>query len=221
MILKKIKDLLFTRIGNLKFKGSAVYWEQRYAQGGNSGAGSYDKLATFKAKIINRFISEHHIRSVMEFGCGDGNQLSLGNYPAYSGLDVSRSSIRMCAERFANDPTKSFFLYDSTAFVDSARIFQADLAMSLDVIYHIIEDDVFARYMTHLFNAANRFVIIYSTNFDSSQTFHVKHRSFNRWVEQNIQGWKLIQTIKNEHPYKAGDEYTSSADFFIYQKLAV
>jgi hypothetical protein len=29
---------------------SKEYWEQRYAMGGNSGAGSYNKIATFKVR---------------------------------------------------------------------------------------------------------------------------------------------------------------------------
>jgi SAM-dependent methyltransferase len=219
MNLRTIKDWLLTRIANMNFRGSAAYWEQRYASGGNSGAGSYDKLATFKARIINSFIKAHQVQSVIEFGCGDGNQLSLGVYPRYIGLDIAKASIRLCADRFRNDPDKSFFLYDSTAFVDPLRIFQTDLAMSLDVIYHIIEEDVFSSYMSHLFRASNQFLIVYSTNFDSKQTFHVKHRNFTKWIDQNIQGWKLIETIKNEHPRKSDDEYTSAADFFIYQKI--
>ena len=32
---------------------SKDYWEKRYSKGGNSGAGSYNNLALFKASIIN------------------------------------------------------------------------------------------------------------------------------------------------------------------------
>lgn len=219
MNLKIIKDWLLTKTANKKFRGSAAYWEQRYASRGNSGTGSYDKLATFKARIINSFIKTHTVESVIEFGCGDGNQLSLGVYPKYIGLDVAKTSIRLCADGFRNDPNKSFFLYDSTAFVDPLRVFQSDLAISLDVIYHIIEEDIFSSYMSHLFRAANKFVIIYSTNYDSKQTFHVKHRNFTKWIDKNVQSWQLIETIKNEYPPKSDDEYTSAADFFIYQRI--
>ncbi len=65
------------------FPGSDKYWEQRYAVGGNSGVGSYGKFANFKAEVINKFVREHKIKSVIEFGCGDGNQLKLANYPSY------------------------------------------------------------------------------------------------------------------------------------------
>ncbi len=66
------------------FPGSNKYWTQRYAEGGNSGAGSYGKFARFKAEVINKFVSEREIKSVIEFGCGDGNQLKLANYSRFS-----------------------------------------------------------------------------------------------------------------------------------------
>lgn len=43
---------------------SKLYWEARYKNGGNSGAGSYNKLALFKAEIINEFIKKNNIKSV-------------------------------------------------------------------------------------------------------------------------------------------------------------
>lgn len=217
--MKKIKNWLITQVANRRFQGTAAYWEKRYASGGHSGAGSYDKLADFKATVVNSFIKKNQVTSVVEFGCGDGNQLALGEYPKYIGLDVSKSSIRICAEKHAKDPHKNFFIYDSQAFIDNSGIFKSDLAMSLDVIYHIIEDEAFSSYMHHLFNSAKTYVIIYSTDFDSKQTFHVKHRNFTKWIETNLPAWKLMETIKNQHPHDPSDVYTSNADFFIYKTV--
>src|SRR5580698_5815352 len=96
----------------LGFNGSVSFWERNYARGGTSGSGSYGEFAKAKADILNKFVNEHDINSVIEFGCGDGHQLSLADYPSYVGLDVSRSAVKLCKRRFADDPTKSFFLYD-------------------------------------------------------------------------------------------------------------
>ena len=38
------------------FPGSEEYWKKRYNSGGHSGDGSYNKLAEFKAKILNNFV---------------------------------------------------------------------------------------------------------------------------------------------------------------------
>jgi SAM-dependent methyltransferase len=207
--------------GNSKFEGSRTYWESRYRTGGTSGPGSYGKLAEFKATFLNSFVQEHKVSSVMEFGCGDGNQLALATYPHYIGLDVSKTAIQFCKVKFHDDLTKSFFLYDSECFVDVHHVFKADLALSLDVIFHLIEDSVFELYMRHLFAAAEKYVIIYSGNSDENrpnQSPHVRHRCFSDWVQKNIPDWQLAQVIPNEHPF-SGDMWTGSdAEFFIYEK---
>lgn len=40
---------------------SKKYWNDRYLTVGNSGAGSYNKLAQFKADIINNFVEKNQI----------------------------------------------------------------------------------------------------------------------------------------------------------------
>ena len=108
---------------------SAAFWDLHYRARGTSGPGSRGGAAKFKAAETNRIVAENGVKSVIEFGCGDGNQLSLARYPGYVGLDVSRTAIGLCQRRFAQDQTKSFFLYDGDCFTDRAGIFAADLAI--------------------------------------------------------------------------------------------
>jgi SAM-dependent methyltransferase len=195
------------------FRGSAPYWERNYARGGTSGPGSYDAPAAAKAAFLNDFVRTRGIGSVVEFGCGDGNQLSLADYPAYVGLDVSRSALGRCQLRFAGDPAKSFFLYDGACFTDRAGLFAAELAISLDVIYHLTEDAVFETYMTHLFAAGQRYVIIYSTDLEMPGTApHVRHRRFTPWVEARCPGWRLLEVTPGTNPGPG------RADFFAYER---
>lgn len=130
-----------------KFTTSAAYWEKRYKKGGNSGDGSYDHLAEYKGEIINGFVAENEIKSVIELGCGDGNQLRHFHLPAYLGFDISRTAIERCRNIYKDDPSKRFELF--AAYNNE----KADLALSLDVIYHLVEDDVFHTYMVTLFAA--------------------------------------------------------------------
>lgn len=193
---------------------SADYWEQRYQQGRNSGPGSYSKLAEFKAATINRFIAENGVRSVIEFGCGDGSQLKLGAYPSYIGVDVSRSVLQSTRDIFRNDPSKTFIHSD-----DVAPDLCADLSMSLDVVYHLVEDAVFDRYMTQLFQAATRFVIIYSSNDDRrSDSVHVRHRKFTDWIERNRTDFRQTGFIENPYPENFSDPETSFADFYFFAR---
>jgi SAM-dependent methyltransferase len=185
--------------------------------GRDSGKGSYGRLAEFKAQVLNDFVRERGVRSVIEFGCGDGNQLALADYPAYLGIDVSETAVRLCRARFAADPRKRFkLLFDY-------RGETADLALSLDVIYHLVEDDVFERYMNTLFAAAERFVIVYSTNAaqpaDRKRPAHVRHRAFTEWIEANRRDFRLSGQLANRYPpgVRDGGE-TSPCSFFFYAR---
>jgi SAM-dependent methyltransferase len=198
------------------FCGSREYWEQRYAKGGNSGVGSYGKFAEFKAEVINNFLSQHNIKSVIEFGCGDGNQLYLARYPKYLGLDVSGQAIALCRNAFHGDAHKEFRVLDD--YMGET----ADLALSLDVIYHLVEDEVFENYMDQLLHAAGRFVIIYSSDSDENALYegtHVKHRHFTRWLRENRPEWKLMRKVPNKYPYQGDYREGSFADFFMFEKL--
>lgn len=196
------------------FHGSRTYWQERYATGGNSGVGSYATLAAFKADTLNAFVDRHGIASVLEFGCGDGNQLRSAQYPSYIGLDVAASAVDQCIEMFADDETKSFFLYDPVRFVDRTHTFTSDLSLSLDVIFHLVEDDVFDRYMTLLFDSAGRFVCVYSSNDELPDAWpHVRHRRFMDWVETRRPDWLLVETVEN--PYK-DLETGAVSDFYFF-----
>jgi hypothetical protein len=199
------------------FHGSEDYWIDRYREGGNSGAGSYNRLAEFKAEILNAFVASHSIKDVIEFGCGDGNQLTLAKYPSYLGLDVSPHAVGGCARRFASDPSKSFML------VHDYSGQTAQLALSLDVIYHLTEDEVYDTYMRTLFGAARDYVVIYSSDKDESQdgVEHVRHRQFSRWVRANAPGWRLLRHIPNRYPYSGDNDTGSLADFYIYERGSV
>jgi len=193
---------------------SAKYWSERYRSGGNSGAGSYGRLAAFKAEIINAFVREHNIASVIEFGCGDGAQLALADYPTYLGFDVADDSIDRCRSKFAQDVSKEF---RNAAAWDYER---ADLVLSLDVIYHLIEDAVFHDYMCRLFASAKRYVIVYSSNDEGKQpAAHVKHRRFTDWISIYHADFKLVRYIPNRWPLADDGQSQSFADFFIFEKI--
>ena len=174
------------RVG--RFSGTKKYWENRYLSGGTSGKGSYGNLAEYKAEIINSIIAEKEIKSLIDFGCGDGNQLAYFCIPKYIGLDVSVTAIQRCIEKYVDDTTKSFFLYDSECFMDRSSIFRCDLALSLDVIYHLVEDVIFQKYMNHLFTSSKKYVAIYSSNIENRRiSGHIKHRKITKYIEEYFQ----------------------------------
>ncbi|MDB5403651.1 MAG: hypothetical protein JWQ55_5669 [Rhodopila sp.] len=200
--------------GSSHSSGSSLYWNQRYVRGGDSGAGSSGRLAAFKAATVNRLVAENAIGSVLELGCGDGRQLALADYPGYVGVDVSPAAVALCRERFGADATKQFLL------AGTADPGMADLVLSLDVIFHLVEDDVFNTYMTSLFARARRTVAIYASDRDeATPDAHVRHRAVSAWAARHAPEWERISYIANPYPYDAarpGD--TSFADFHIYSR---
>lgn len=197
-----------------QFINTESYWENRYANGGHSGSGSYGENAKYKATFLNTFVQYFNINRVIELGSGDGHQLSLARYPVYIGLDVSATAIKMCLKKFSDDNTKSFFIYHPATYKESYNLFKSDLALSLDVVYHLIEDELYHQYMTDLFNSARQYVIIYAYDVDEVKSSHVKHRKFSSWIDEFAKEWQPLD-------WKAAiDKPSGAANFYIYIKLS-
>lgn len=201
----------------LNFENSKQYWEDRYKAGRNSGSGSYGRLAQFKAEFLNQFVAEKGINSIVEFGCGDGAQLERAEYPNYIGFDVAQTAVSICSDKFSNNPNYSFDLVGSKAFNSLEPV---ELALSLDVIYHLIEDDIFHSYMTKLFTSSTAYVVIFAYDFDKQHaTQHERGRNFTAWTTEFASDWKLVHQEKNPFPYESNDpDNTSQSHFYVYSK---
>ncbi|WP_208348905.1 class I SAM-dependent methyltransferase [Pseudaestuariivita rosea] len=194
---------------------SGSYWNKRYISGQNSGAGSYGKLAEYKAQVINDLVKEKSINSVIEFGCGDGNQASLFDFSNYTGLDISRKVVKQNRKRFSDREKWQFHL---TKTFKNKR--QYDLSMSLDVIYHLIEDDTFDDYMQKLFDSSGKYVLIYASDHDATtDSIHVKHRHYSGWIEKNRSNFNCIQTWKQPYPLteNSDPDQTTFAFFRLFE----
>lgn len=205
-IFKKISDYF-------KFSRSDLYWIERYKKNGNSGAGSYGDLAVFKTNFFNTFIKKEKINSVIDFGCGDGNQMTSFQVAKCIGLDISAEIIEFCKNKFKNDTSKDFLVYDYKNFDNHNLV--SDLAVSMDVIYHLVEDSIYNKYMNDLFSCARKFVVVYSTNHDNNPMLkmpHVRHRNFSKWINNNKKEWKFYKKVDNKFPS------ASKANFYIYKK---
>jgi hypothetical protein len=193
-IQKTIDQLI--KMGYLSGKSitfdSSDYWESRYRSRGTSGDGSYGDKAVFKAGVINGLIRQ--VSTIIDYGVGDGNQLKYFDTTGkhYLGLDVSPTAIAMCRTMFKDDPTKTFCLSGDYNWTR-----QAELVLSCDVIYHLIDDDIYEQYMQHLFEISCRYVLIHAVDRDFNQASHVKFRHFTPLIAKNYPQWKLVNVIRN------------------------
>lgn len=216
-ILRQLSTMIRRGLGMLTFRSSRDYWVERYQRGDDSGSGSYGALAQYKAEILNRFVAAHGVQTVIEYGCGDGNQLTLARYPQYTGFDISPDAIQRCRTLFQADPSKTFLLMSEVAGQ------AAELTLSLDVIYHLVEDAVFEDYMRLLFQSAQKYVAIYSTNSTGGglKSPHVRHRPFTAWVGTHLPEWRLIERHPSMDEALQLKQRTSPAEFYFYQKTGV
>lgn len=197
------------------FPGSAAYWERRYAQGGNSGAGSYGRLARFKAEVVNQLVVQNRVRRVIDLGCGDGHQLGLLRLPDYIGFDISETSLQHCRARYHGDAAKRFLP------MSALPEHRADLCLSLDVVYHLVEDAVFDHYMHSLFDSSSDLVVIYASNPPNDHegtSPHVRHRAVTRWVEQGRRDFRFLGAIENPYPLVTDPVNESFAHFMLFKR---
>jgi len=186
---------------------SDKYWEDRYKNGGNSGVASYGIYAEFKSDIINNTIKEYNIQNMCELGCGEGEHLNNITID-YTGYDVSKNVIDRNIKKYKG---KNNLLF--TNDLDSINSKKFELTLSMDVILHLINDDVYYSYINNLFMLSDKYVIIYENDNDYSigMAKHNKYRKFSNDIPKNF---KLINKINN--PYKGKD---TKADFYIFQKI--
>jgi SAM-dependent methyltransferase len=162
------------------------YWEARYAHGKRgSGDGSRGDAAKRKAAFINSLIAERNVSSVTDWGCGDGVVARLIEAPAYVGLDVSPSAIALCRVR-ADAPGRTWLAYDG---LTAPELPPADLALSLDVIFHLTDDALYRRHLELLFGSAPLVCIHSSNREEADEVTHMRSREF---VPDVPHGWRCI-----------------------------
>lgn len=208
-----LRQKLINFFALLRFPGSASYWELRYRYGGTSGQGSYGAEAAYKTRFLNELIARRAIASVVDFGCGDGNQLRELALPRYLGFDVSATAIERCRADYAADATKSF------RHVGEYAGERADAAWSLDVLYHLVEDETFFAYLDRLFDAAERLVVVYATNYDDRRALrgrHVRHRAFTELATQRHPNFALVEAPPR--PAELGGAAADCASFFVFER---
>ena len=159
------------------------------------------------------------VTSVVELGIGDGNQSSLFEIPFYAGIDVVPQIVARARERFADRPGWTFHEVGNLGPQDR----RCDMSMSLDVIYHLVEEEVYDRYMRDLMGFADRFVLVYASDHDAdARARHVRHRNYGRWIAQSAPDWRLRERF--EHPYpmtgESDPDQTSFAFFQLYERAA-
>jgi len=155
------------------------YWEERYKRGRNSGAGSYGKNAHFKSDMIKRTIEENNIKSIVDFGCGDGNQISfLPSNIKYFGYDISQTAIDLCNKQYSGRPHWSFGTYDPMTYTYETM---ADMSMACDILFHVTIEDEWLKTIDCICRSATKIVVLI-TNAESIREEYFPHVNYKRRI---------------------------------------
>jgi len=133
------------------------------------------------------------------------------------GLDFSEYAIKQCRALFSEDPNKSFMLYIPSRFFNTNFII-ADLVVSLDVLYHIVDDRDYYKTLHDIFSSSRKFVILYTSieayRYEKfREGSHVRHRDTLSDL-QGFMDFKIEGILQQEYPN------LSSADFIILKKFS-
>lgn len=147
------------------------YWRRRYEGGGTSGAGSRGPEAEAKARLLQAVIlglggELGRLPRVVDLGAGDGYVIEQVQAPmAYFPYDPARGDVRF--------PEGPF-----------------DLALSLDVLHHLVDDAEYRLYLLGLFGPFTDRVLVWGSDREVPGTApHVRHR---RWSVDVPRAWRLV-----------------------------
>ena len=179
------------------------YWENRYKNNGNSGEGSHRKdLYTFKLNYIQNLVNSKQIDSVLDYGCGDGNQTKEFVVNYYLGMDISEYIIQQNKIKY----NKNYITLGEFDFKKNQDSF--DLVLCLDVLFHLVDEKEYLETVKNLFQLSKKYVLIYSQDKNYNQAPHVLYRTFSNLVPQN---YSLVE--KSNSP-----SLDTQQKFYLYQK---
>lgn len=143
------------------------YWDSRYAQGGNSGYGSYGEQLVKKLHWLDNLT----IESISEIGCGDFNfgKHLLELYPkaSYTGYDISPTIV-----------SRNRQLYPQYSFTNDPILPHADLLLCIDVLFHILDENELEAMYKRL-EGYTKYLAVTAYEREEKMDAHVRIRNFD------------------------------------------
>jgi hypothetical protein len=158
------------------FESEAAYWNARYANGGNSGAGSYGEAVQQKVAWLAELPD---VKSIVEIGCGDFNFGSLlvetFEDATYQGFDTSDFIVSRNSRIHASPRVK--FLWTGGPWF--AGFTKSDLLLCVDVLFHIESDDLYEETLNYIDVSWTKYLAISAYEYDGIRQGHVHIRKFD------------------------------------------
>lgn len=165
------------------------YWENRYKNGGNSGAGSRGLLRLWKWKQINRYIDIKD-SYVIDIGCGDLAFWKHHGCRDYIGMDLSQTRIDENRQMY---PKLDFVAWNAAI---PYKFKPAETVLCLDMLFHVMDDADYVRILHNLATYSKDYIFIYTWEHSPGQLTdtYQKYREFEDYLYVfSGAGFKLLE----------------------------
>ena len=180
------------------------YWDSWYDSSTNSGPGSQGKLQEFKINYLNKLFKQFEIKTVLDFGCGDGS-LALGLHcQSYFGIDIAINAIKLCKKRVNRQgfsfECENFFNY-TPSIIKNKFPSGLDCCICIDTLYHIFTEQALSETLKSLFSTEAKIVVLYTIPSESLKLpFHPMLRSYGKGFSNALskfsESFKLVDKTK-------------------------
>lgn len=183
------------------------YWNTRYMNGGNSGAGSDGLERNFKIEQLRKL---ENVDSIIDIGCGDfrTGELVTKIFPfaRYLGVDISRNIIDKCIKRAEELNLRKRYNFQTINTYDFKD--NAELVLCLDVLFHQLDDEQYNDLIGKLKKSYTKYLVLTEYNHHQAGKDNgkdIKHRIFypediaDEWTTYKIKegtGNKLLYIFK-------------------------
>jgi hypothetical protein len=113
----------------------------------------------------------------------------------YQGIDVARSAVERCRELYRDHPNCRFDGYDTVEWK------RYDLALSLDVLYHIIDYREYVSYLRRLFGCSDYVLLYANREARPGEVAHIVNRDNLGEIAKLDLPTELIE--QQQHPTKS------------------
>lgn len=173
------------------------FWNSQYKKGLGSGAGSRGNLLEYKTNYLNKIFKDYNIKSVFDFGCGDGWQVEHLKLENYYGIDISEQAIKLCRQKIP-----SHWELKVNNFRD-VEIPKVDCCMCIDTLYHIMDDETREKTIENIFNSGASIIILYTIHprfvkNDGEVIGSITMYNIEPLLKEYGKGYNLILTTENQ-----------------------
>ena len=180
------------------------YWKTRYKSGQDSG-NRLDKYVTYKSDYLNALIKDNDLKSVLDFGHGDGTVASRLEVDEYVGLDIAGAELQQRVSQLSWAAKSKQLI--TTRFDDYETDKLFDVVICMDVLYHILkhEEAYLRATLAKIVQMSKQYIVIDAQD-SKDETMH-EWRAGHMWngpwrqILEDEMGVKLVR--QEVHPHES------------------